>query len=62
VAIGASTNVFLHLLAIAREAQVPLNLEQIERISSRTLFLCDVKPSGRRSLIAVEPAEAYPQC
>jgi dihydroxy-acid dehydratase len=47
VALGGSTNVFLHLLAIAREAGVPLTLDDLERVSNRTPHLADLKPSGR---------------
>jgi len=44
---GGSTNGVLHLLAIAREAGVPLELDDFDRISARTPLLCDLKPSGR---------------
>src|SRR6266571_1284050 len=44
---GGSTNVVLHLLALAREAGVPLTIEDIDRISRRTPLLCDLKPGGR---------------
>ena len=47
VALGGSTNVFLHLLAIAREAGVPLTLDDLDRVSSRTPHLADLKPAGR---------------
>jgi dihydroxy-acid dehydratase len=46
-ATGGSTNGVLHLLAIAREAQVPLALEDFDDISSRTPVLADMKPGGR---------------
>src|ERR687885_112809 len=36
MATGGSTNAVLHLLAVAREAQVPLELEDFDRISART--------------------------
>ena len=44
---GGSTNAVLHLLAIAREAGVPLNMEDFDRISQRTPVLADLKPGGR---------------
>ena len=47
VATGGSTNVVLHLLAIAREAGVELTLDDFERISARTPVLADMKPWGR---------------
>jgi len=46
-ATGGSTNAVLHLMAIAREAGVPLNLEDFDRISARTPLLADLKPGGR---------------
>lgn len=47
MATGGSTNAVLHLLAIAREAGVPLTLDDFDRISSRTPHLVDLKPGGR---------------
>jgi dihydroxy-acid dehydratase len=44
---GGSTNAVLHLMAIAREAGVPLNLEDFDRISARTPLLADLKPGGQ---------------
>jgi dihydroxy-acid dehydratase len=44
---GGSTNSVLHLLAIAREAGVPLVLDDFQKISERTPLLCDLKPFGR---------------
>jgi dihydroxy-acid dehydratase len=44
---GGSTNAVLHLLAIAREAGVELELSDFDRISSRVPLLADLKPSGR---------------
>jgi dihydroxy-acid dehydratase len=46
-ATGGSTNAVLHLLAIAREAGVPLNIDDFQKISERTPLLADLKPSGR---------------
>ena len=46
-ATGGSTNSVLHLLAIAREAGVPLAIGDFDRISSRTPLLADLKPWGR---------------
>jgi dihydroxy-acid dehydratase len=44
---GGSTNSVLHLTAIAREAGVPLDLADFDRISARVPLLADLKPSGR---------------
>ena len=43
---GGSTNAVLHLLAIAREAGVPLDIDDFDRISNKTPLLCDLKPGG----------------
>ena len=47
MAIGGSTNVVLHLLAIARAAGVPLSIDDFETIRNRTPHLAETKPSGR---------------
>ncbi len=44
---GGSTNAVLHLLAIAEEAGVELELEDFDRISAKTPLLCDLKPGYR---------------
>jgi dihydroxy-acid dehydratase len=46
-ATGGSTNAVLHLLAIAREAEVKLEIDDIHKVSERTPLLADLKPSGR---------------
>ena len=46
-ATGGSTNAVLHLLAIAREAGVPLVLDDFDAIASRTPLFVDLKPGGR---------------
>jgi dihydroxy-acid dehydratase len=46
-ATGGSTNAVLHLLAIAREAGVPLDIDDFDRISARVPLLADLKPGGR---------------
>ncbi|GAA5481996.1 dihydroxy-acid dehydratase [Haloferula sargassicola] len=46
VAMGGSSNTLLHLLAIAREAGVPLSMEDLNPISDRTPHLCKLAPSG----------------
>ncbi len=55
-ATGGSTNGVLHLLAIAREAEVPLTLEDFDTISSRTPVLADMKPFGRFTAPDMEKA------
>jgi len=55
-ATGGSTNAVLHLLAIAREAGVPLTIDDFNPISERTPLWADLQPGGRYS--AVELGEA----
>ncbi|KAJ2345428.1 hypothetical protein GGF43_005218 [Coemansia sp. RSA 2618] len=47
IAMGGSTNVVLHLIAISRAAGVNLTLDDFQAISDRTPFLADMKPSGK---------------
>ncbi|MEO6397964.1 MAG: dihydroxy-acid dehydratase [Tepidiformaceae bacterium] len=46
-ATGGSTNVVLHLMAIAREAGVALNIDDFDEISERTPLIGDLRPGGR---------------
>jgi dihydroxy-acid dehydratase len=46
-ATGGSTNAVLHLLAVARDANVPLSIDDFDRICSTTPLLADLKPGGR---------------
>ncbi len=45
--LGGSTNAVLHLLAIARAANVPLSIDDFQKISDKTPYLADLKPSGK---------------
>ena len=45
-ATGGSTNAVLHLLAMAREANIPLTIDDFDQISRRTPLLADLKPGG----------------
>ena len=47
LALGGSTNAVLHLIAIAREAEVALTLEDFDRISRTTPYISDMRPGGR---------------
>jgi dihydroxy-acid dehydratase len=47
MATGGSTNAVLHLLAIAHEAGVPLEIDDFDRISRKVPVIADLKPSGR---------------
>ena len=44
---GGSTNLVLHLLAVAHEAGVELDIDDFDRIAWETPLLCDMKPGGR---------------
>jgi dihydroxy-acid dehydratase len=46
-ATGGSTNGVLHLLAIAHELEIPLDLDDFDRIAERTPVVADIKPGGR---------------
>ena len=46
-ATGGSTNAVLHLLAMARERNVPLSIKEFQAISHKTPLLADLKPGGR---------------
>jgi dihydroxy-acid dehydratase len=61
MAIGGSTNAVLHLLAIARAAGVPLELDDFETIRERVPVLCDLKPSGRFVATDLHQAGGIPQ-
>ncbi len=47
IALGGSTNAVLHLLAMAHAAGVDLTIDDFQRISDKTPFLADLKPSGK---------------
>jgi len=47
MALGASTNSVLHLMAIAHEANVDLTLEDFDRASREVPYLCNLRPSGK---------------
>ncbi|ADW69786.1 dihydroxy-acid dehydratase [Granulicella tundricola] len=44
---GGSTNAVLHLIAIAREMNIPLDMADFDRISEQTPFICDLSPGGK---------------
>ncbi|MFO0844013.1 MAG: dihydroxy-acid dehydratase [Gemmataceae bacterium] len=47
LALGGSTNAVLHLMAIAREAEVPWTLDDFDRLNAKVPHLADLKPGGR---------------
>ena len=44
---GGSTNAVLHLIAIASELDIALSMEDFDRISEQTPFICDLSPGGK---------------
>ncbi len=59
-ALGGSTNSVLHLLAIAKEANVALSLDDFDRVSARTPHIGDLKPSGRYVMYDLHRAGGVP--
>jgi dihydroxy-acid dehydratase len=59
-ATGGSTNAVLHLLAIAREAEVGLEIDDFQKVSERTPLLADLKPSGKYVAADVDKAGGIP--
>jgi len=53
---GGSTNSVLHLLALAREAGVPLEIDDFDTISRRTPIIADLRPGGRYVALDVDRA------
>ncbi|WP_229051281.1 dihydroxy-acid dehydratase [Aeromicrobium sp. Leaf350] len=60
MALGGSTNAVLHLLAIAREAEVDLTLEDFSRIGDKVPHLGDLKPFGRYVMNDVDKVGGIP--
>jgi dihydroxy-acid dehydratase len=44
---GGSTNAVLHLIAIAKELDIPLTVDDFDRISEKVPFICDLQPGGK---------------
>ena len=57
---GGSTNAVLHLLAIARETGVDLDIDDFDRIASATPLLCDLVPGGRYAAVDLYEAGGVP--
>jgi dihydroxy-acid dehydratase len=57
---GGSTNAVLHLLAMAREAGVPLSIDDFQELSNRTPLLADLKPAGKYTAADVDKAGGIP--
>ena len=61
MAVGGSTNAVLHLLAIAKTAEVDLSIDDFERIRQKVPVICDLKPSGRYVTVDLHKAGGIPQ-
>ena len=57
---GGSTNSVLHLLALAREAGIPLTIDDFDEISRKTPLLCDLMPGGRYAAFDLDLAGGTP--
>jgi len=60
MAFGGSTNAVLHLLAIAREAEVDLTMDDFDRVASRVPHLGDLKPFGQYVMNDVDKIGGVP--
>ena len=60
MATGSSTNLVLHLMAIAHEAGVELKLEDFDRISRRVPFVCNLQPSGKYPIASLDASGGIP--
>ncbi len=58
--LGGSTNAVLHLIAMARAANVELSIDDFQRISERTPYLADLKPSGTNVMEDLHNAGGVP--
>jgi dihydroxy-acid dehydratase len=60
LALGGSTNAVLHLMAIAREAEVPWTLTDFDRLSDKVPDLADIKPAGKYVMFDLHKAGGTP--
>ena len=58
MALGGSTNAVLHLLAIAHEAEVELELEDFNRVAAKVPHIADTKPHGKYHMSRSRPRSA----
>ncbi|NQW60270.1 dihydroxy-acid dehydratase [bacterium] len=59
-ALGGSTNAVLHLLALAHEAEVPLELEDFNRIAAKVPHIADTKPGGKYHMTDIDRVGGIP--
>jgi dihydroxy-acid dehydratase len=60
LSMGGSTNAVLHLLAIAHEAEVELEIDDFDRLSRKTPYLADLRPGGRFVMSDVHKSGGVP--
>jgi dihydroxy-acid dehydratase len=60
MALGGSTNAVLHLLAIANEAQVELDLDDFNRVAARVPHIADMKPHGQFHMVHLDEVGGVP--
>jgi dihydroxy-acid dehydratase len=60
MALGGSTNAVLHLLAIAHEARVDLQLEDFNKVAARVPHIADTKPAGKYHMLDVDRIGGVP--
>lgn len=60
MATGSSTNLVLHLMAIAHEAGVSLNLNDFDKISRKVPFVCNLQPSGKYPIVSLDSSGGIP--
>jgi dihydroxy-acid dehydratase len=59
-AMGGSTNMYLHLLAVAREAQVPVGIERIQAVGERVPLLANLQPHGPYAMTSLHAIGGVP--
>jgi len=59
-AMGGSTNLYLHLLAIARDAEVALSIERLQQVGERVPLLANLQPHGPYSMVALHEIGGVP--
>jgi len=59
-AMGGSTNLFLHVLALAREAEVPLTIEHIQSVGERVPLIANLQPHGPYAMVSLHQIGGAP--
>jgi dihydroxy-acid dehydratase len=59
-AMGGSTNLYLHLLAIAREADIPLTIEHIQAVGERVPLIANLQPHGPYAMVTLHQLGGVP--